>query len=105
MSLTYGAKAQTWAEAERLKIPPIEHYSKWYDFARLVNGYALAEEVAIDLKKWGRQQHLHWRETGKWHLPISALLMMLFYFWRRQHMTGGITFVMRLTASFTRLHG
>lgn len=87
--MNLGTKVQTWEEAEQVEPITISGYKDWYRLARLVNGYELATQKGFDLKKWGRQKHINWQDTHRWDLSLIELLMMLFYFWRKQHMTGG----------------
>jgi hypothetical protein len=85
----FGTKAQTWQEAEQLERFTIYDYADWHHIAKLVNGYELAKQKGQPLKLWGREQHLNWRNTKQWNLGLIELLMMLFYFWSQEHMTGG----------------
>ncbi|AFZ24725.1 hypothetical protein Cylst_2516 [Cylindrospermum stagnale PCC 7417] len=60
----------------------------WRQFARLIDGYAIAQELGFDLMTWGETQETAYRQSGIRHLNILELRLMLFYEFRADYMSG-----------------
>ncbi len=72
------------AEAQTLVLPKFED---WRQFALLLDGYMIAEELGLSFHEWGAQREQHWEETGRWDLDVMQLRVMMFYCCRREYWT------------------
>jgi hypothetical protein len=80
------AKTAAAANAQQYELPA--RLDDWRAFARLVDGYKIAEELGYDLLTWGKAQDQHYRQTGTWELNVLGLRLMLFWEYRADYWTG-----------------
>lgn len=76
------------AEAQTFTLPKFEH---WREFALLLDGYKIAEEMGFTLFDWAYTQEEHFNRTHQWDLSILELRILLFSQCRADHM-GGYTY-------------
>jgi hypothetical protein len=79
------------AQTQTFTLPEKFDDQMWRQFARLIDGYAIAQELGFDLRTWGETQETAYRQSGIWHLNILELRLMLFYQFRADYM-GGYTY-------------
>jgi len=79
---------RTLEEAERqpFTLPAL---GDWVEFAALIDGYTIANELGFDLLDWANKRIDNYRETGYWHANIMELRLLLFFFFRADHFAGG----------------
>jgi hypothetical protein len=83
--------ARTRAEADaQIYILP-SSLDNWRECAALIDGYRIAEELGLDLLRWGGDQQREYDSSGEWKLGVLGLRLMLFYAFRADHM-GGYTY-------------
>ncbi len=77
------------AEAQVLHVPsPL--LEEWFDFAQSLNGYAVAEELGVDLGALSERLWSDYRITGRWSGTWLELRMVLFHEARSVHMVDGL---------------
>lgn len=79
--------AQTIAQAEAQSFA-LPEFSRWREFAGLLDGYKIAEEMGGNLRDWGAKQEAVYLRTGSWALTVLELRLMLFYEFRADYFTG-----------------
>lgn len=86
--------AQTRAEAEAQELVLPNQYEQWSEFAYLLNGYKIAEEMGFDLMEWRSKRLAEYEATGKWNANILELRLLLFAQARAAHFSWGEPFDM-----------
>ncbi len=81
-------RAVTKAEAEAQQFTLPLHLDDWREFAGLLDGYKIGEELGFDLIAWGHAQEQYFEQAQKWDLEVLELRLMLFYEFRADHMSG-----------------
>ena len=80
------ARTAAEAKAQPFEVPQdLEH---WREFASLLDGYAIAQELGFDLMKWAPEQEQRYAQARQWELDTLGLRLMLFYEFRADHFTG-----------------
>lgn len=73
------------AEAQRFDLPT---FKAWRQFAGMMDGYRIAEELDLDYHTWYPARKQHWETTGHWDLEPLYLRLMLFFAFRADYMSG-----------------
>lgn len=73
------------AEAQPLTLPALQD---WREFALLLDGYMIANEMGIDYVQWSAEQDERYEQTGIWNLSVLELRLMLFYACRQERWTS-----------------
>jgi len=71
-------------------VVPAPMVERWFDFAHTLNGYALAEELGVDLGAMSERLWSGYRETGRWAGTLLELRMVLFHAARAIRFVGGL---------------
>ena len=72
------------ANAQQFDLP---NFKNWRQFAGLIDGYQILEELQLDKSWYGEQKSL-WETTGTWELDALHLRLMLFFAFRSDYMSG-----------------
>lgn len=80
--------AETVAEAQAQTYTLPESLEGCRQFAALVDGYKIAEELGHDFRVWPTEQEDLYHQTGQWNLNILELRLMLFFEFRADYMSG-----------------
>lgn len=83
------AKTVAAANAQQFVVPV--SLDAWRTFAGLIDGYAIAEELGIDLGGWAAEHAQLYAASGEWQLDVLGLRLMLFVQFRADYM-GGYTY-------------
>ena len=83
-----GSQAKTAAEAQAQVLTNLPSFAAWREFAGLLNGYAVAEDLGLNFHEWGAEQEKCWQDTRRWKLDVLHLRLMLFYVFRADYFTG-----------------
>lgn len=77
------------AEAQVLVVP-IPTLERWVELAHTLNGYALAEELGVDLGELSHRLRSGYWATGEWVGTLLELRMVLFHEARAIRFVGGL---------------
>ncbi|HEX7005405.1 MAG TPA: hypothetical protein VF168_14570 [Trueperaceae bacterium] len=76
------------AEAQHLAVP---HPDRWFEFAHELDGYAIAEELGVDLSRTCSRLMDEHGATGRWARSLLELRLVLFFLARASRFTAGLT--------------
>ena len=76
MSDSEVAGTRAAAEAQEIVLP--KNYEQWSEFAYLLNGYKVAEDMGFDLLEWQSKRLAEYEATGRWNANVLELRLLLF---------------------------
>ncbi len=63
------------AQVQAFTVPDMD---EWRQFASLVDGYSVGQELGFHVIDWSREQQVRYEETGTWDLSVLELRLMIF---------------------------
>ncbi|MBI5671656.1 MAG: hypothetical protein HZC41_26990 [Chloroflexi bacterium] len=88
MMFDYDQIAKTIAEAEAQSFT-LPVYDRWFEFAHLLDGYAICDEMGVDWKDWARRC-LEKLEANPESVTVLEARLLLFFKARMQRFTLGV---------------